>query len=38
MTVAVGAKKKMAENKSKNNKILPHEYGCEIILEKTNLS
>lgn len=37
MTVAVGEKKKMAENKSKLNKVLPHEYGCEILLEKTTL-
>jgi hypothetical protein len=37
MTVAVGEKKKMAENKSKINKVLPHEYGCEILLEKTTL-
>ena len=37
MTVTVGAKKKMAENKTKVNKVLPHEYGCEVILEKTTL-
>lgn len=37
MTAAVGEKKKMAENKSKINKVLPHEYGCEILLEKTTL-
>jgi hypothetical protein len=37
MTVIVGEKKKMAENKSKINKILPHEYGCEILLEKTTV-
>ena len=35
MTVAVGEKKKMAENKSGINKVLPHEYGCEVLLEKT---
>ena len=37
MTAAVGEKKKMAENKIKVNKVLPHEYGCEIVLEKTTL-
>jgi hypothetical protein len=37
MTVAVGEKKKMAENKSRMNKVLPHEYGCEILLEKTTV-
>jgi len=37
MTTAVGEKKKMAENKTKINKVLPHEYGCEILLEKTTL-
>jgi hypothetical protein len=37
MTVTVGVEKDMAE-KSKNEKpILPHEYGCEIILEKTTI-
>jgi len=37
MSVVVGAKKKMAE-KSKNQKeILPHEYGCQILLEKTTI-
>jgi hypothetical protein len=37
MSVAVGEKKKMAESKTKINKVLPHEYGCEIILEKTSV-
>jgi hypothetical protein len=37
MSVAVGEKKKMAENKTKVNKVLPHEYGCELLLEKTSL-
>ncbi len=37
MTVVVGEKKKMAENKNKINKVLPHEYGCEIVLEKTTV-
>jgi len=37
MSVAVGEKKNMAESKIKINKVLPHEYGCEIILEKTSI-
>jgi len=37
MTTVVGEKKKMAESKSKISKVLPHEYGCEILLEKTTL-
>ena len=37
MSAAVGEKKKMAESKSKVNKVLPHEYGCELLLEKTTL-
>ena len=37
MSAAVGEKKKMAENKTKINKVLPHEYGCEILLEKTTI-
>jgi hypothetical protein len=37
MSAAVGEKKKMAENKTKTNRVLPHEYGCEIVLEKTTL-
>jgi hypothetical protein len=37
MTVSVGEKKKMAESKKTDNNILPHEYGCQIILEKTTL-
>lgn len=27
----------MSENKNKNIKVFPHEYGCEILLEKTTL-
>lgn len=27
----------MAENKTIINKVLPHEYGCEVILENTTL-
>ena len=37
MSVAVGEKVKMAENKTKINRVLPHEYGCEIILENTSI-
>lgn len=37
MSAVVGEKKKMAENKTKINRVLPHEYGCEILLEKTTL-
>jgi hypothetical protein len=37
MTVTVGAKKKMAESPKKEKEILPHEYGCQILLEKTTL-
>jgi len=37
VTAAVGEKNKMAENKSRVNKVLPSEYGCEILLEKTSL-
>jgi len=37
VSAVVGEKKKTAENKTKINKVLPHEYGCEILLEKTTL-
>lgn len=37
MSTVVGEKKKMAENKSNINKVLPCEYGCEILLEKTTV-
>ena len=37
MSVVAGEKKKMAETKNINTQILPHEYGCEILLEKTNI-
>ena len=37
MTVAVGEKKKMAENKIKINNVLPQEYGCEVLLEDTTI-
>ncbi len=37
MTVVVGERKKMAEYSKKEKQILPHEYGCEVLLEKTTL-
>ncbi len=37
MNVITGEKVKMAENKTKINRVLPHEYGCEIILENTSI-
>jgi len=37
MSVVVGEKKKMAESKKREKQILPHEYGCEILLEKTTV-
>lgn len=37
MTVVVEEKKKMAEYSRKEKKVLPHEYGCDILLEKTTL-
>ena len=37
MSAAVGEKKKMAESKKREKQILPHEYGCEILLEKTTV-
>ncbi len=33
----MGEKNKMAEDKKIQKQILPHEYGCEILLEKTTL-
>ena len=35
MTVTVEKKKEMAESYKKENNVLPHEYGCEVLLEKT---
>jgi hypothetical protein len=37
MTVAVGDKKVMAEFEKKERSVLPSNYGCEIILEKTTV-
>lgn len=36
MTVTVEGKRKMAELSKKENQVLPSEYGCEILLEKTS--
>lgn len=36
MTVIAKEKPKMAE-KNQVNKVLPHEYGCEVLIEKTTL-
>ena len=38
MTVVVGEKVEMADNIENRKIVLPHEYGCEILLEKTTLS
>ena len=38
MSTAVGEKKKMAENNKIDKSVLPHEYGCEILLENTTLT
>jgi hypothetical protein len=37
MTVVAEEKKKMAEYSKKEKKVLPHEYGCEVLLEKTTI-
>jgi hypothetical protein len=37
VTVVVEDGKKMAEYSKRENLILPHEYGCEVLLEKTTL-
>ena len=37
MTVVLEEKKKMADTSRKEKKVLPHEYGCEILLEKTTV-
>ena len=38
MTVVVGEDVKMAEYSENQKLVLPHEYGCEILLEKTTLA
>ena len=37
MTVVVEEKTEMAESSRKEKKVLPHEYGCDILLEKTTI-
>jgi hypothetical protein len=37
VTVVIEEGKKMAESSNKENLILPHEYGCEVLLEKTTI-
>ena len=37
VTVVVEDGKKMAESSKRENLGLPHEYGCEVLLEKTTL-
>ena len=37
MTVVVEEKRKMAESSRREKKVLPHEYGCDVLLEKTNI-
>jgi hypothetical protein len=37
MTTSVKEKNVMAESSKKEKKVLPHEYGCEVLLEKTTL-
>lgn len=37
MTAVVGERRTMAETKKKSVQILPEEYGCQILLEKTTL-
>lgn len=37
MTTLVGDKEPMVETENNEKKILPHEYGCQILLEKTTL-
>ena len=37
MTVALERKNKMAGSSKKEKQVLPHEYGCEVLLEKTTI-
>lgn len=37
MTVATGEKTEMADKNKTFNDVLPKEYGCEILLEKTTI-
>jgi len=38
MTVVVGEKVEMADRRENQKLVLPHEYGCEILLEKTTFN
>ena len=37
VSIATEEGEKMAEKKKENKQIIPHEYGCEILLEKTTI-
>lgn len=37
MSASVEEKSKMAEKTKKETEVLPYEYGCEILLEKTSI-
>ena len=37
MSVKTVEKKKMADNKKPQKQVLPHEYGCEVLLQDTTL-
>jgi hypothetical protein len=37
MTVVVEEKTKMADTWNREKRVLPHEYGCQVLLEKTTL-
>ena len=37
MTVAVNTEKRMADNGREDRSVLPSNYGCEILLEKTTV-
>ena len=37
VSIATEERGKMAEKKKENKQIIPHEYGCEILLEKTTI-
>ena len=37
MTVAVSTEKRMADNGREDRSVLPSNYGCEILLEKTTV-
>ena len=37
MTTVMEKKRKMAESSKREKEVLPHEYGCQILLEKTTV-